>query len=695
MRWLMLFLLLCPAVMGDTLTVAFADTSHFWDTELSEQDIDTIRNFGEDYQIRLKNVTDYRATALFGRQNLSGVLHPAATIIYDSVWFYFDYASTATTVKLYQLHKSVIEGKGDLDGLIWDVSGGPSWNYYQPPTLALDIDSAEALASFSWRNYFDLLHVFDQSSCGSCWANAFMQACILNYQLQMMQDIETGNNNGNGVGVDRAGVPEFQTEDQPYEKIEDLTGWYSQKIEKLTANLALDTVSLIMIRGLADDSASFTIDGDSTKMILYYWDGDTAVPRWDTLQPARGDDFDVVAISDADTTLGMGGHRWQYINDSFSAILFRATNLKATLKGASGWDHVEILASSGNRIALWVVDIDTTGYVSTFAMHKPFVVGTADSSASATDGVTFTHWDVDNDYRWTMAGAQFAVPDFSVQQMVDCAGTGDGCSGGSDATGLQYARKSYHVSAAEYPYTGVDTEDCLDVGSMDSVGQLMWYVNSPKDIDSALALLLHGPITGVITYYTGGGFDGLSAGDCYCDSVGPDTNFHAIVIMGIDKDYVCCDGDTGAALILNSWGQGWADSGFAWVSLDQIDFGGLPIYNQTPKRWTTHGALCNITLGDGCVGDNESNTSSCSDAVCDHNGTATDEVYVDTTGWYGFELDPTLTRIGLAYELRVTTTSGNVRFQSSEGDSIPVNRIYYIPVLTVGNGTYGDGTYGN
>ncbi|ESQ76182.1 C1 family peptidase [Asticcacaulis sp. AC402] len=45
---------------------------------------------------------------------------------------------------------------------------------------------------------------------------------------------------------------------------------------------------------------------------------------------------------------------------------------------------------------------------------------------------------------------------------------------------------------------------------------------------------------------------------------------HAMVIVGYDDDKVAANGERGAFRLMNSWGQGWGDRGYAWVSYEAL-----------------------------------------------------------------------------------------------------------------------------
>jgi len=73
-------------------------------------------------------------------------------------------------------------------------------------------------------------------------------------------------------------------------------------------------------------------------------------------------------------------------------------------------------------------------------------------------------------------------------------------------------------------------------------------------------------INGAQTAFADGNFI-LSSNEYYFDPVYP-TN-HAVTIVGYD-DNMTSHGDTGAFKVVNSWGPGWGDNGYFWVTYDTI-----------------------------------------------------------------------------------------------------------------------------
>lgn len=56
---------------------------------------------------------------------------------------------------------------------------------------------------------------------------------------------------------------------------------------------------------------------------------------------------------------------------------------------------------------------------------------------------------------------------------------------------------------------------------------------------------------------------------CYADHSGSLLGGHVVTVVGFDDDYVTADG-VGAFKLVNSWGTGWGDAGFWWMSYESI-----------------------------------------------------------------------------------------------------------------------------
>lgn len=52
---------------------------------------------------------------------------------------------------------------------------------------------------------------------------------------------------------------------------------------------------------------------------------------------------------------------------------------------------------------------------------------------------------------------------------------------------------------------------------------------------------------------------------------GPSIGGHAYLVRGVNYRKKCPDGSVGAFRIMNSWGRGWMDNGFAWISFKDVD----------------------------------------------------------------------------------------------------------------------------
>jgi C1A family cysteine protease len=64
---------------------------------------------------------------------------------------------------------------------------------------------------------------------------------------------------------------------------------------------------------------------------------------------------------------------------------------------------------------------------------------------------------------------------------------------------------------------------------------------------------------------------------------------HAIVAAGYDDD-LTVGGDKGALLIRNSWGTGWGDGGYGWMSYRYVTEGlGLDWWTVIDQKWVDTG----------------------------------------------------------------------------------------------------------
>lgn len=143
----------------------------------------------------------------------------------------------------------------------------------------------------------------------------------------------------------------------------------------------------------------------------------------------------------------------------------------------------------------------------------------------------------------------------SEQDTLDCSGAGD-CGGGWWA--YDYLVKTGSAEEANYPYVG--EKKACNVGTARPYRAAVWgYVNSKVAIPSVAelkkALCDYGPL-GVAVAVTPA-FKAYKSG-VFNESSTADIN-HAITLIGWDDSKQ-------AWRIKNSWGVGWGESGYMWIS---------------------------------------------------------------------------------------------------------------------------------
>lgn len=100
------------------------------------------------------------------------------------------------------------------------------------------------------------------------------------------------------------------------------------------------------------------------------------------------------------------------------------------------------------------------------------------------------------------------------------------------------------------------------------------YLNSDTALNQVKQMLQNGQLLvfGIAVYYN---YDHISSyNNIYtiADLSGSNRGGHAQTIVGFDDDLVTNDG-VGAFRVVNSWGTGWGDSGFYWISYEAIKAG--------------------------------------------------------------------------------------------------------------------------
>ncbi len=106
-------------------------------------------------------------------------------------------------------------------------------------------------------------------------------------------------------------------------------------------------------------------------------------------------------------------------------------------------------------------------------------------------------------------------------------------------------------------------------------GEYYWLrLDSETALNQVKQLVQDGHVLvfGINVYYN---YDHVSSyGNVYAiaDQSGSNRGGHAQLIVGYDDSIVTSDG-TGAFRVVNSWGSGWGDSGFYWISYQAISYG--------------------------------------------------------------------------------------------------------------------------
>ena len=156
---------------------------------------------------------------------------------------------------------------------------------------------------------------------------------------------------------------------------------------------------------------------------------------------------------------------------------------------------------------------------------------------------------------WAIATKQ--LQPLSVQQLVDCDTSSQGCGGGWMTNAMNYMlRKGGSCAASEYPYTGRQGR-CRSCTSVAQIKGYYDYRGRPEsDIVKGLNL---GPVT-VAVQSNSRGFmfykSGIISSQC-------GTNLdHAITAVGYGKDAA-----TGMEyyIVRNSWGPNWGENGYVRI----------------------------------------------------------------------------------------------------------------------------------
>ncbi len=174
----------------------------------------------------------------------------------------------------------------------------------------------------------------------------------------------------------------------------------------------------------------------------------------------------------------------------------------------------------------------------------------------------------------------FGEYDLSEQNLAACYGFEWGYGEGATAAmpTAYMSRFSGPVLESEDPYN-MDIHDCKgDIQPLAYIPEARWL---PKDMDLIKQTLMHYGALVVSVHYDETKFNSTD-NTYYYDGDGKPN--HAFLVCGWDDDMVTAGG-TGAWIIKNSWGTGWADNGFLYVSYNDTKIMEDVIYY--PTKWET------------------------------------------------------------------------------------------------------------
>uniref|UniRef100_A0A8D8XZ17 Cysteine proteinase CG12163 n=1 Tax=Cacopsylla melanoneura TaxID=428564 RepID=A0A8D8XZ17_9HEMI len=153
--------------------------------------------------------------------------------------------------------------------------------------------------------------------------------------------------------------------------------------------------------------------------------------------------------------------------------------------------------------------------------------------------------------------------ELSVQQLVDCDKSNDGCHGGLMDTAFDYIIKSGGVeSEADYPYKGHASDYGCEDHSKKKYG-LEKYTRLPAGGEEEMKkwVAQHGPLSvGInangIFFYTGGIID-LNKVSC-----NPKNQNHALIVVGYGEEKKRFGKTIPYWIVRNTWGEDWGEKGY-------------------------------------------------------------------------------------------------------------------------------------
>jgi cathepsin L len=147
--------------------------------------------------------------------------------------------------------------------------------------------------------------------------------------------------------------------------------------------------------------------------------------------------------------------------------------------------------------------------------------------------------------------------DLSEQQLVDCYGVG--CGGAWMTDAMDYASYNGLTTEVSYPYTSGDASvvgNCKFQGGSFKLKSYKTILAQPT-AEVIRQMQAYGPLA--VGIYAPTELFSYGSGPFKCLNNGLGIN-HAVVIVGNDK--------YGNLRVKNSWGEGWGDKGYFWITND-------------------------------------------------------------------------------------------------------------------------------
>jgi hypothetical protein len=175
------------------------------------------------------------------------------------------------------------------------------------------------------------------------------------------------------------------------------------------------------------------------------------------------------------------------------------------------------------------------------------------------------HWDLTDPHH------QFS-PAFTYNQV-----NGGGDNGSSFENNMPLICESGVASLADCPY---DDRDCTTWPSESAYARAIpfrtkdwaWFhTNDTTGINNIRQLLANGS-TSCLAIWVWGNFDAINAYDttyCASDKIGSNRGGHLVTFVGYDDTLTTHDG-VGAFRMVNSWGAGWGDHAYFWMSYEAV-----------------------------------------------------------------------------------------------------------------------------